>query len=253
MAVSHVASAARDTAAFASLVPAGVAASLLLAACAGLGAPPDWLAAGLAAAGTLVVYNVDRLRGTAADRHSAPARTAFIERHARGLWILTACAGVASLALALAMPGPVQLVCAAILVVGLLHRRLKRWPLAKPLYVALAWVAVTVGIPSLTAPGSDLVLWVVAVHGSAIGANLVATSQRSSPPVPSVLAAARGLAALGILIAVVAPAGVVPLAAIPIAELAALAAFRPDERYSLIILDGALLAGALASLALAWN
>ena len=57
-----------DALAFSSLLPAGAAAALLGAAAAALSIPTPWASVGIAAAGTLVVYNVDRLRDVARDR-----------------------------------------------------------------------------------------------------------------------------------------------------------------------------------------
>ena len=48
---------------------------------------------------------------------------------------------------------------------------------------------------------------------------------------------------------VLAPAGARPLGLVPLATLAALVAFDPGERYGLVVVDGALLAGALGALA----
>jgi hypothetical protein len=60
----------------------------------------------------------------------------------------------------------------------------------------------------------------------------------------------RALAVLGVALAAVAPAPVRPLGAVAVATGVALLGFRATERYALGVLDGALVAGALASLAL---
>jgi hypothetical protein len=62
------------------------------------------------------------------------------------------------------------------------------------------------------------------------------------------LAGASALA--GLAAALLGPAPVRPLAALPLAMAAAVLGFRPTERYGALCVDGALLAGAL--LALAW-
>ncbi len=59
---------------------------------------------------------------------------------------------------------------------------------------------------------------------------------------------ARALATLGIVLGAFAPPPVRPLAAVPAATLASLLGFRPSERYGLIVVDGALLAGALLAI-----
>jgi hypothetical protein len=238
-----------DWLAFPSLLPAAVAAALLLAASQAMGVPPDWITAGLAAAGTLVVYNVDRLRDVQADRASTPLRTAFIERHRTKLLALTAAAAAASVVLAAMTTRDVQLLCAGVLAIGLLHRRLKARAGWKVLYVTAAWVCVTAGIPAMTARDSGSLPWVLSIYTTAIGANLLATRLRAAH-LPMVLWTARGLALIGCVTAALAPTPVQPLAAIPASELLALAAFRPGERYGLVVIDGALLAGALICLPL---
>jgi hypothetical protein len=236
-----------DWLAFSSLLPAAIASGLLLAAATALGVSLDGVSAGLAAVGTLVVYNVDRLRDTGTDRVSAPLRTGFVEQHRRGLWLLTAGATTAAVPLALAVSRETQLLCAGILAIGLLHRRLKRWQAWKPAYVAAAWVAVTAGIPALSALDPAPLPWVFGVYACAIGANLIATGLRSELR-PRTLRTARAFGIAGVVLAGVAPEPASALLPIPACELAALCTFRPGERYGLIILDGALLAGALATL-----
>lgn len=240
-----------DLLAFASAIPAGVAAGMLQAAAAAMDVPADWVATTLAAAGTGVVYNVDRLRDTVRDRDSAPLRTRFVEAHRRALWRITGVAAAVAVGCALASSLAVVGLCAVVLAAGLLHRRLKDFAIAKPVYVAAAWLAVTIGIPAVSAPAPQSVPWVLTVYGGTLGANLLASELRDEPPNPSLLAAARALAAIAILVALVGPGSTVPLAAVPAAELVALAAFRPGERYTLVVLDGALLAGSLTTLALA--
>jgi hypothetical protein len=63
---------------------------------------------------------------------------------------------------------------------------------------------------------------------------------------------ARAAIGIAIAVAIIAPAAVRDLAWIPFFEGLAVAAFRPTERYGYIVVDGALLVGAVAtSLALA--
>ena len=54
-----------------------------------MGQQPSAAALGLAAAGTLVVYNIDRLRDVDRDRLTCPARTRFVERWRSALTALT--------------------------------------------------------------------------------------------------------------------------------------------------------------------
>ena len=87
--------------------------------------------------------------------------------------------------------------------------------------------------------------------GAAIGANLIASNTRAgeSPPTRT-LWRARGLAAVGVLIALVGPPPLRALACVPLAQFASLMGFRGGERARLLGIDGSLLLGALAVLVL---
>ena len=61
------------------------------------------------------------------------------------------------------------------------------------------------------------------------------------------LLAARWVAASSVAAAIFAPPPAQPLGLVGVATLAALAAFRPGERYGLAVVDGALLAGGLGA------
>lgn len=234
---------------FSSLIPAGIAGTLLLAACRAMGTALDAESALLAASGALVVYNIDRLRDLDADRKTSPLRTAFIEAHRPGILALTLAAVISSAVLGVRAPTDVQLLCAAVLVLGLLHRRLKQRDAWKALYVTAAWVSVTAGIPATSASDGPSIAWVLVVYSTAVGANLLATRLRGALA-RNMLLAARALAGIGALAALLGPESVRPLACIPGTEALALAAFRPGERYGLLFVDGALLVGGLAALAL---
>jgi hypothetical protein len=158
-----------------------------------------------------------------------------------------------------------------VLLVGLMHRRLKLIRSIKSLYVSLAWCAIVVGLPVLAAParGDPLiapfdspepVIWTLLILGSAFLANLIASNLDpasiqtiDSPGTRSsarVLAPALASCLIGIVFAFMAPEQIRALGLVPAAELAAISNFRSGERYGLVAVDGALAAGALAALAL---
>ncbi len=243
-----------DACVFSSLWLAAAAGALAAAASRAMGVPVDPRAVALAAAGTLVVYNIDRLRDVERDRSTSPRRTEFVERHRRALIVLTASAALASAGLALAAGPGVVVLLLPVLTAGLLHRRLKRFALAKPLYVVAAWLAVVVGLPWVLASTPRHVGWALLVVGAAILANAIASNVRDREAGAALigtaraLALARGAALVGVVAAVVAPALLRPLVVLPAAVLATLLLFRPTERYGLAVVDGALLAGALLAL-----
>ncbi len=243
-----------DALVFSSLWLAATAAALAAAASRGMGVPADLRAVALAAAGTLVVYNVDRLRDVDRDRFTAPRRTAFVESHRSALLTLTAAGAVASGVLALAAgPKAIALLAPAGLA-GLLHRRLKRFALAKPLYVVASWLLVVVGLPWVLAAEPRHLGWVLAAVGAAVLANAIASNVRDHEAGAALIGPARALAiarlvaVLGTATAVFAPPPLRPLAAMPAVVFAVLVPFRATERYGLTVVDGALLAGALLTL-----
>jgi hypothetical protein len=105
--------------------------------------------------------------------------------------------------------------------------------------------------------------WIDALVWSSVwlalaAAALLAASARALGvvPVPALLGARRTRAVAGAILAtglggaLLGPAPVRPLAALPLAMALALAFYRPGERYGGLAVDGALLVGALAALAL---
>ena len=244
----------RDIIAFSSALPAVIAAALSLAASHALGATDITRSAVLAASGTFVVYGLDRLRDLPRDRVNSPKRTHFVESHSRAISLAVGCAGVILAAALLTAPIPVVTLCLGVGAIGLLHRRLKGSDPLKSIYVSLSWVCVCVAIPAITHWNGPRFAWVAAVFLAAIGANLLASNSvdtlpgRGQRPRDSILACARVLAGVGVLIAWLAPPPLMPLGWIPLAEAFALAFFRPDEYFEHLAVDGALLVGALGYL-----
>lgn len=165
---------------------------------------------------------------------------------------LVACCAAIGLGLSLG-PRAISLL-ALCLAVGLLHRRLKRIRAAKPLYVAIAWSAVVVGLPAAVDREARHVAWVAASIGLAVLANAIASNvrdgQQRHASAARALAVARGCAMLSLGLLLFAPAGLWPLAAVPLATLLALLRSRIDERWGLVAVDGALIAGAAAAIAM---
>jgi len=235
-------------------------AAALLTAAAGdaLGAPASAALVAVAAGGTLFVYGVDRLRDLPRDRITSPRRSGFVERHRS--WIALGAGSGAAVALAalVASPPGAVVLAGGVAALGLLHRRLKGFAFFKPAYLSGAWLAVCVGLPAVAAgppgPEGPRLAWVVALLGGALLANAIASNVRDHEAGAArigperALRIARSVALLATALGVAAPAPVRPLALVPFATLAALARFRADERYGLLVVDGALVAGASAAL-----
>lgn len=239
-----------DALAYSSVLAAGVAGALAWAATLAFAVPFEPAVIALVVSGTLVVYNIDRLRDLERDRTLAPLRSAFIERNRKRLGLLTLLAAGSSVVCTLQLARTAWLLCGAVLALGLLHRRLKRIRGIKTLYLTSCWLAVVLGLPLLGAgpgssPGAERVYWVSAVVGCAILSNLMASNlDRRSGSSHSQLGPAIAVAGLGIGFALVAPQALRGLALIPAAELVALSRFREGERQGVVAVDGALFAGA---------
>jgi 4-hydroxybenzoate polyprenyltransferase len=245
-----------DALVFSSAWEGAVAVALLAAAANAMEVELAPAAAVVAFGGTLAVYGLDRLRDVARDRLTAPARTAFVERHARGLTALTAAGAGTAIAAALWLGPPVWLLCGGVLALGLAHRRMKQVPIFKGLYVTAAWLAVVLGLPILAetpAASTAHAGWAAGILSSAILGNVVASSLRDAEAGAArspglALGIARGLPVLGVCLALIAPAAVRALVWVP-ALLALVLLRRPGvERWGPLAVDGALGAGALLSL-----
>jgi len=251
-----------DALAFSSTWMALAAAALVAASSHALGVPADPRAIGLALTGTLAIYNIDRLRDLERDRCTAPLRTAFVMRHEVALVGCTTAALLLAMALFASAGMGAGVLLLPALVLGLAHRRLKRIAFFKPIYIVAAWLTVVVGLPWCLAAGASPTIlpshagWLIAILALSILANAVASNVRDHEAGAArlgsarALAIARGLAAVGVVCGALAPGPVRMLVAVPAATLAALAPFRSSERYGLVIVDGALLAGALVALML---
>jgi hypothetical protein len=218
-----------------------------------LDAPDSRSWAFLAASGTFIIYNLDRLRDVARDRSTSPLRTRFVLRNQRRLSVAVGIASIGFAIKLLTVPLPVTLLCLAVGLIGLLHRRLKVLPALKTAYVSLAWVAACVGMPWLASGQADGGAWLAGILLASLTANLIASNLPNDEAgavggsAMSTLWLARAMTVLAIGIALAAPAPLLALVWIPLSESLALARFDNTERYRLVAVDGALLVGAFAT------
>lgn len=206
----------------------------------------------LASAGTVVVYCLDRLRDLNRDAITSPARTAFVSSNRRPLVALVAAASVVSLVAIWSLPISVWGVCGAVLTLGLMHRRLKSSRLRTLASVTTSWVAIVVGLPALVA-GPDLrggaLLGTTCGIGLAIASNAIASDLRGArfDATGAIRLRRARLAALASCALCLMWPGVRAIALIGAATWVSVLFYRADERYGLVVLDGALLLGGLAA------
>ncbi len=245
-----------DALVFSNLWMAAAAGALVAAASRAMGTAIRPEAVGLAFAGTLVVYNVDRLRDLHRDRHASRDRSAFIAEHEGRLRALTGAAAAASLYFGARAGWPAAVMLLPVLGIGLLHRRLKHFENAKILYIAASWTYVGFGLPAVLAPDAQNLHWVASILAATMLANVIAFNVRDEGArVERVrrrhaLQAARVCAGIGVALGALAPSPSDALVAIPLATLLALVGYRPTERFSPRFVDGALLVGSLIAIAL---
>ena len=248
---------ALDALVFSNLWMATAAGALIAASSRAMGTAVRPEAVGLAFAGTLVVYNVDRLRDLHRDQFASPDRSAFVEEHEGRLIILTGAAAIASLYFLVLAGWRAALLLLPVFAAGLLHRRIKRYESLKIPYIAAAWTCVGFGLPAVLAPDAQFLYWVASILALTMVANVIAFNVRDEAAgVERVrrrvaLQVAHACAMLGAGIGSLAPYPADALIAIPLATLLALVAYRPNERFSPLFIDGALLFGSLIAALLA--
>jgi len=244
-----------DALAFSSALVACAAAALAAAASRAQGFAPEPAVLALAFCGTVVVYCLDRVRDLARDGQTSPLRSAFVAAHRRAMLAAAALGACGALA-AGALAGPrVVAVASAVAAFGLAHRRLKRFAWAKPLYLTTSWTAVSVGLPAAAASAHaslDLTRLAHAalIVGATVQANVILSNLRDAEGIAGRLGASRArtlaaaFCAAALALALLGPSDVRALAALPLAMGAAVAGFRPGERYGAGVVDGALAVGA---------
>jgi hypothetical protein len=246
-----------DALVFSNLWMATAAGALVAAASRAMGTAIRPEAVGLAFVGTLVVYNIDRLRDLHRDQHASRDRSAFVAEHKGQLSALTGAAAIASLYFGARAGWLAALMLLPVLGVGLSHRRLKRFENAKILYITASWTCVGFGLPAVLAPDAQNLYWVASILTATMLANVIAFNVREEGARVERVRRRRALqvagvcAGLGVTLGALAPSPSDALVAVPLATLLALVGYRPTERFSPLLVDGALLAGSLIAVALA--
>jgi len=247
---------ALDAFAFSSALVACAAAALAAAASRALGFAPAPPVLALAFCGTVAIYCVDRVRDLASDQRSSPLRSAFVAEHRNALRFAAALGAAGALAAGAYAGVRALALAAAVAALGLAHRRLKHFAWAKPAYVTGSWTAVTVGLPASATSSADSsslarLALVAAIVSGAVQANVILSNLRDAEGLAAHFGARRARRVAGAFcagafgLALIGAPEVRALAALPLAMGAAVAAFRPGERYGAWIADGALLAGAV--------
>jgi 4-hydroxybenzoate polyprenyltransferase len=231
------------------LLVAVVALALVHAVARTLGAELELRVSVVVGAGTWAVYAFDRLVD---DRIDRPARAAFVRRNRPWMRAGAALAAGIAVVAGIALPPRAIALLAAVVLLALLHARLRHLPWIKPLYIALAWLAVVVGLPAvLAAAPAARVLADLAPIGLAILANVIGcdvtdgeAEARAIGPVRAWWVA-RGVALAGVVAAAVGPER--GLVWVPLVTLVALAPGPRPAGYT-HVLDAALGVGGV----LAW-
>jgi hypothetical protein len=208
------------------------ASSLLMAAARSMGVNPGPDLLVVASLGTMGVYGFDRW---------------VIRREAKPWWILPAVLAVGAGA---TLPLPAIGLLGGVCVLAVVHHWLREVPWFKPLYIALAWLGVVVGLPwVLRGEGplpSAAVPIALAIVANVLACDAVDREAEAAQIGPRrVWWVARATAGAGVILG-----WPEPTVAIPAAMLLALLPWPADREWAEWVLDGALLAGGVMANAL---
>jgi len=211
----------------------------------------------LIATGSFTVYNFDHLKGLRADAATKPRRGRFVRSH-RQLLLLAGLIGFLGTAILGLLAGwKIAFLLLFVFLLSLVHHWAKRLPMVKPLYIALAWLGVVGGIPTLR--GGLALLAVTrdfAPVGLALFANVLACDAADREAEAQWLGertawnAALVLSAAGAASAVLLKGDPRFLGVIPLLLFFSLLPRRDHETYVATFVDGSLLVGALVALVL---
>ena len=197
--------------------------------------------------GTLTIYNIDHLRDLNYDQATNPLRANFIRSNKTIIYLIAGLSIFTSI-ISLYFIGfniiPILLIP---FLLGLLHRRLKGNPLFSAIYVTIAWLIVTIYLPSYLADKLNHILLLSLIIGIILFSNAYTASIRQKF---YAFKHARYLIYLSILALIIILVlrgnytGIIPLAFF---TTIALLNFRNDENYEIIYFDGLQLSGSVMS------
>jgi hypothetical protein len=207
-----------------------VAVALLHASGGSMGFVPGPSLTAVVGLGTMAVYGFDRWA---------------VHRRERPIWALPA---LGATVLGLGLPMPAITILGAVCALALVHARLRELPWAKPLYISAAWLGVVVGVPWVlgdraSPPGVALPI-ALAIVANVLACDAVDREAEAARLGPErVWWTARAVALAGVLVGWPGPGTWIP------AALFVSLSRRPRSRdQAELLLDGALLVGALVAL-----
>lgn len=206
--------------------------SLLGAASRGMGvwAGPELLA--VTALGTLAVYGFDRW---------------IVRRNSRPWWLLF---GIAAVVVGMQLPPSAIRILGGVCALALVHHWLREVPWFKPVYIALAWLGVVVGLPWVIRgegpiPAAALPI-ALAIVANVLACDAVDREAEAAQIGPGrVWWIGRVVAGVGVIVGWPEPAAVVPAA-----MLIAMVRWPASRWWAEWVLDGALLVGGVVAIAL---
>lgn len=199
--------------------------------------------------GTYCIYNTDHIRGITSDKRSRPLRVRFIKNNRRVLVILTLLSFLVSSVAGLLYLSFKQIsILLTVMVIGLLHRRLKHNYVLSSIYITASWICVVILMP-LSGIIPDGILWFAFIVGTALHANALAyTMSTETLNGTNILKIPGLIAAAGCVSAIIAPHRFLPVICIPAVTLLVLLLFHKRENFELMYLDGSLIAGSVLSM-----
>lgn len=201
--------------------------------------------------GTLFVYNFDHIIDIKSDRTTNPGRTRFISNNREILKLITVISGFISSCIFIIYHSAENFILIPALIFGVFHWKFKTKRVMSALYITLSWVLVVVIFP--LAQDFELnkdTLFIISILGLTFLGNALVFMADDMNPAKKLKTVhySKIIVFIALIFSVTSPASLKYLVFIPALTLLGLVFYREDERYHLLYLDGALLAGGILCL-----
>ena len=198
--------------------------------------------------GTISVYNIDHFRDLDKDNETNPKRVKFIKDNKIPFTTLTILSLLISCSAIYLTGFKILYFIIPPFLLGLLHRRLKKSPIAAAIYITLSWLTITVILPAFIANKLPEVIIFSSIIGTILFFNAYASSLRYKYYAIKYVRYMLYLSLL-VLIIIIGLRGLY-LGIIPLAFFTSMALtnYMEDEDYEVIFFDGLQLSGTILSI-----
>ena len=200
--------------------------------------------------GTLTIYNVDHIRGLQKDLATNPERVRFIRKNLKVIYLIVVVSFFFSVLFSFKIGFKLLPVILIPFILGLAHRRLKKFSLFSAIYITLSWVIVTTVLPTYLDNILNSVYWLSLVIGISLFCNAkLSTIQEQHLDLSDIKFTIIFLI-LNILLIFILGGVYTFLLPIPLLTALSLLEYKNKEFFEAIYLDGSQLLGAAVTLLL---